>query len=211
MLMAIGGHEIFLLVIGIDVVLGPLLTMAVFKPGKKYLKFDLAVIAMLQMFALTYGVNTLLEGRPVFIAALGDQYQVIQASELTDANLAKGKTKLSWWGPVLVGTLEPTDKHDVSTVIAMRAAGGSRGHLPHLHIPYERMSAEILEKAQEVSVLKENNPEKLIEIEEWLRGHNVAESKVKFQTIKISASKFAIIIDAKSAKIIGIMPFHLIF
>ena len=52
MLMAIGGHEIFLLVVGIDVVLGPLLTLVVFKSGKKTLKFDLAVIALLQIAAL---------------------------------------------------------------------------------------------------------------------------------------------------------------
>lgn len=47
MLIALGGHEIFLLVVGIDVVVGPLLTLVVFKAGKKSLNFDLAVIAVL--------------------------------------------------------------------------------------------------------------------------------------------------------------------
>ncbi|MFC6521947.1 hypothetical protein ACFQAT_21695 [Undibacterium arcticum] len=98
MLMAIGGQQIFLLVVGIDVVLGPLLTLVVFKVGKKSLKFDLAVIALLQLGAMVYGVSTLLEARPAYVAALGDQFQVVQASELTDANLAKGKTELPWWG-----------------------------------------------------------------------------------------------------------------
>ncbi|MFD2273550.1 hypothetical protein ACFS07_27565 [Undibacterium arcticum] len=100
--MAIGGQQIFfLLVVGIDVVLGPLLTLVVFKVGKKSLKFDLAVIALLQLGAMVYGVSTLLEARPAYVAALGDQFQVVQASELTDANLAKGKTELPWWGAAL--------------------------------------------------------------------------------------------------------------
>ena len=52
MLLAIGGHEIFLLILGIDVVLGPLLTLIVFRSGKKSLKFDLAVIALMQVAAM---------------------------------------------------------------------------------------------------------------------------------------------------------------
>ncbi|MDO8654430.1 MAG: TfpX/TfpZ family type IV pilin accessory protein [Undibacterium sp.] len=210
MLMAIGGLEIFLLVVGIDVVLGPLLTLVVFKSGKKSLKFDLAVIAMVQLAALSYGVSTLLEARPAYVAALGGHFQVIQASELTDVNLAKAKEKLSWWGPKLVGTKPPTDKHDISDVDAMSSVGAGRGHLPHLHIPYENMNAEILQKASDISVLDKNNPTKQSQIHAWLLEHHVNENSVKFQPIKISASVFAIILDAKSAKIIGIMPIVLI-
>ena len=40
--------EITLLMVSIDLVLGPLLTFAVFKPKKKHLKFDLAVIGAFQ-------------------------------------------------------------------------------------------------------------------------------------------------------------------
>ena len=40
----VGGFEIFLMLLGIDVVLGSRLTLIVFKQGKKSLKFDLAVI-----------------------------------------------------------------------------------------------------------------------------------------------------------------------
>ena len=172
------------------------------------MKFDLAVIGLIQICALAYGVSTLLEARPVFVAALGDRFQVIQASELTDGNLAKGKDKgkLPWWGPRLVGTSAPTDKRDISDVEAMTPFGGGRGHLPKLHIPYESMRVEILEKAQEISQLKKNNPTKISDINAWLLEHKVDENKVKFQPVKISASEFAVIIDGRSAKLIGIIP-----
>ena len=46
---------LILLMIGVDVVIGPLLTLIVFDPKKKHLKFDLVVIAALQLAALAYG------------------------------------------------------------------------------------------------------------------------------------------------------------
>lgn len=210
MLMAIGGHEIFLLVVGIDVVLGPLLTLVAFKSGKKSLKFDLGVIALLQMAALFYGVNTLLEARPVYIAALGNTFQVVQATEITDANILKSKVVLPWWGPRLVGTKAPTDRFEIDAVRDVSAGGGGRGHFPQLHISYESMSADILAEAQDISLLKKNNANKVDEIQSWLNDHDVNENSVKFQPIKIQASRFAVILDAKSAKFIGIIPFALV-
>src|SRR6266478_2448154 len=49
-----GGRTLLLLLIGVDVIVGPLRTLIVFDPRKKYLVLDLAVIAMLQAAALTY-------------------------------------------------------------------------------------------------------------------------------------------------------------
>ncbi len=42
----------------VDVVLGPGLTLLVFKPGKKSLRFDMAVILILQLSALSWGVHS---------------------------------------------------------------------------------------------------------------------------------------------------------
>ena len=207
MLMAIGGHEIFLLVVGIDVVLGPLLTLVVFKSGKKTLKFDLAVIALLQIAALVYGVSTLLEARPAYVAALGDKFQVIQATEVTDANLAKAKTSLPWWGPHWVGTKAPTDRYDIDAVNDVTTVGGGRGHFPQIHVPYDSMAKELIQRAQPIAALKKINSAQAAEIDAWLAKHGYTEQTAKFQPITISASEFVVMIDAKTAAVIGIAPF----
>lgn len=207
MLVAIGGQEIFLLVVGIDIVLGPLLTLVVFKSGKKALKFDILVIVLLQLGALTYGVSTLLEARPAYVAALGDKFQVVQASEITDANIAKAKTTLPWWGPLWVGTKEPTDRIDISAVDAVKSVGGGLGHFPHLHIPYAAMDKEILRHLQSIDTLKKNNGEKATQIDAWLAKHNYDAQTAMFQPIKISASEYVVIVDAKTAAVVGIAPF----
>ena len=61
---ATGITDIFLLMLAIDIILGPILTLIVYKKGKKTLKFDLCVIALLQMSALMFGLYKVYEGRP---------------------------------------------------------------------------------------------------------------------------------------------------
>lgn len=209
MLVGIGGHNIFLLLIGIDVVLGPLLTSIVFKSGKRSLKFDLAVIAALQLAAMSYGLSSLLEARPVYVAALGDKFQVIQAPEIADLNLKNaGKSRLPWFGPDLVGTAQPTEKFAAEEVAAVvQLAGGGLGHFPQFHVPYSAMRDTILDKAKPISDLRKLNPEQVGEIDQWFASRGLAESLVKYQPIQISITNYAVILDAKTAEIIGITPF----
>jgi hypothetical protein len=208
MLLAIGGHEIFLLILGIDVVLGPLLTLIVFRSGKKSLKFDLAVIALMQVGAMAYGVSVLLEGRPAYVAALGDKFQVVQAVEVIDANLEKAKTTLPWWGPKWVGTKAPEGRYDIDAVRDVTVIGGGRGHFPQLHTPYESMAQEMLKKSRPVSELKAANSAKSADIDAWLKSRGYTDATAVYQPLSIRASEFALFLDSKDAKVIGISPFR---
>lgn len=60
--LATGVTSIFLMLLIIDVTLGPLLTLIVYKPGKKTLVMDLTVIACLQIAALAYGLHSVADG-----------------------------------------------------------------------------------------------------------------------------------------------------
>lgn len=53
-----GGERAIATIFFVDVVLGPGLTLLVFKPGKKSLKFDMAVILLLQVSALAWGIKS---------------------------------------------------------------------------------------------------------------------------------------------------------
>lgn len=71
--------EISILIISIDIILGPLLTFIVFKPKKKSLKFDLGTIALIQISALVFGVYNLYQAHPVFIAFNVDRFTLVTA------------------------------------------------------------------------------------------------------------------------------------
>lgn len=207
MLTAIGGHEIFILILGIDVTLGPLLTLVVFDPKKRSLKFDLAAIGLMQISALVYGVHVLLQVRPVYVASLDGSFQVVQATEVTADNLQKSKKTLPWFGPEVVGTVAPTDRYEIDEVQMVSDAGGGRGHFPQLHRPYEETAQAVAKAARPISQLFVANVGLEQEIKRWLASRNHDESDAVYQSIRISASEFAIVLDAKSGAVIGISPF----
>src|SRR5919201_4579714 len=60
-----GGLMLVVLIAGCDVTLGPLITLIIFKTGKKGLKLDLAMIGCVQAAALVYGLYMMFEARPV--------------------------------------------------------------------------------------------------------------------------------------------------
>lgn len=62
-----GGWDVLSILAVVDIVLGPSLTLIVFKLGKPSLKFDLSVIACVQLAALFYGGQVIYEQRPVFL------------------------------------------------------------------------------------------------------------------------------------------------
>lgn len=62
-----GGIQGVKIIAGVDLVLGPLLTLIVYKAGKKGMKSDLAVIASLQSIMLLIGCYLVYESRPIAI------------------------------------------------------------------------------------------------------------------------------------------------
>ena len=77
-----GASKLVMILLGVDVVLGPLLTLAVFKAGKWGMRFDLAVIALLQTAALVYGLSIMWRARPIFVVAVVDRVELVYAGDI---------------------------------------------------------------------------------------------------------------------------------
>ena len=204
---AVGGQDIFLMLLAIDVILGPVLTLVVFKSGKKSLQSDLAIIAIVQVAALIYGAWTLLAGRPVYVAALGHRFDVIQANQVERSDLDASGKALPSWGPEWVGIKVATDRKERERILFSALAGADYGQMPQYHAPLETMRDEILKNAQLISELRKKNTARDAEITAWLRDHGQTDAGVVFQGLKARAEDTAVILDAKTAKVIGIAPF----
>ena len=105
------------MIVAVDVILGPLLTFIVYKPQKPTLKFDLTTIAAIQIAALGYGMYTVYQAHPLYVAYAIDRFSPIDASEVSPSN-AKfeelNKSKLA--GPTLVYLQKPTDRAEMSKI-----------------------------------------------------------------------------------------------
>ena len=154
---AAGADTLVLLLVGVDVVLGPLLTLVVFKAGKPGLKFDLVCIAIIQTLALAYGVSVMTRSRPVFLVAAVDRFLLLSANDLDDADLAQGskpefRTR-SWTGPRLVGAQLPTDVEDRNSILFSGVAGKDVDKFPRYYVDYETVAPQLLVKAQSLDAL----------------------------------------------------------
>lgn len=103
-----GGTSLFLLIALIDIVCGPILTFIIWNPfkTKAELARDMFVVIVVQAIALAYGLNTLINARPVFLAFEGDRFRVVSAIDIDKSKMHDAPfslQKLSWVGPQLVG------------------------------------------------------------------------------------------------------------
>lgn len=207
LLQAVGGTHIFLMLLVIDVILGPLLTFVVFKPGKRSLRFDLVCIAVVQLLALTYGLVALFEGRPVYVVSLGHRFDLVLASEVSDAELATAGKTLSWRGPEWVGVKISADAKERERIMFSALGGSDYGHFPQHHQPLAAMRDELLSKSKSTLELKILNAGKSLEIDEWMATRGASSYTTRFQGLKAKGQDMAVIMDAKTAKVIGIAPF----
>jgi len=72
-----GGWKGIQIIAGCDIVLGPLLTLIVFKPGKRSLKFDMSVIALIQFAALVSGTWITYLQRPVLMVYAEERFYTL--------------------------------------------------------------------------------------------------------------------------------------
>lgn len=106
-----GGLNLVLLIAMVDITLGPLLTLVVYKQGKKSLRFDLTCIATLQILALLYGLSVTAQSRPAYIVFVKDHFRLVRANELFESLDKPGVTLPSqeapWIGPQVVAAAVP--------------------------------------------------------------------------------------------------------
>lgn len=107
--------DVIRVVIGVDVFIGPLLTLVVYRAGKPSLKFDLSVIIVVQLTALLWGVSVTYSQRPVYTALVNDSavFSIVSASEVDTSAVSDPALKTSpWSGPHLVYVDLPYDKKE---------------------------------------------------------------------------------------------------
>ncbi|WP_444919703.1 TfpX/TfpZ family type IV pilin accessory protein [Microbulbifer sp. CnH-101-G] len=165
---AMGVTEIFLLMLAVDVVLGPLLTLIVYKAGKKTLKIDLAVIGVLQIAALLYGLNTVAEGRPVWLVFSADRFDAVREMDLDTRypeKVANEYSHISLWGPRWVAVERPKDQQQLSDITVEAVFSGlDLQHRPYLYQPLNNSSKQIQKKAHSLFELKKFNSAEEVEL-----------------------------------------------
>lgn len=164
---ALGVTSIFLLLLLVDVVLGPLLTLLVYNNSKKTLLLDLAVIACLQMAAMVYGLWTMAEGRPAWIVFNVDRFDLVQVVDIDTRKLDEATAEYrqpSWLGPQWVAAIPPTDVESRNDFIFDAVFSGlDLPHRPNLYRPLLSQQEALQQKMQPLEELTKFNDERQVE------------------------------------------------
>ncbi|BCM25626.1 TfpX/TfpZ family type IV pilin accessory protein [Methyloradius palustris] len=210
-----GGGGLLFIMSGVDVCLGPLLTLCVFKAGKKSLKFDLTVIGLFQAAALSYGLYVMFEARPVFTVFTNDQFQVASVVDIQPKELSLAKNP-EWrsfplTGPVVVAATAPTTQKDKDDVLAGALVGADWQQFPRLYVSYDSQWQNILAKAKPLSDLRAINKNNIPVVDSFLKSQARPESDFAFLPIRTSQAEMAFVIDAHTGdqiKIIDVVPWR---
>lgn len=198
---ALGVTSVFLLLLTVDVIIGPLLTLLVYKPGKKTLKFDLAVIVLLQLAALGYGLWTVAQGRPAWLVFNADRFDVVQVVDIDARRLEEAQSEYrspSWLGPRWVAAVRPDDAERRGEILFETLQGGPDiAQRPEQYRPLDALAEQLRRRAQPLERLKQfNDPE---EIEKRLAGRSEAAGwlplKARVQPMVVLLSKDYRVLD----------------
>lgn len=123
-----GGLHLFWILVAVDVVLGPLLTLLLFNPVKprREMAMDLTLIGFIQMAALAYGLYSIGLARPVVLAFEVDRFVAVSAADVDTDTLSEAPDtlrSLSWTGPVLVGTRSAKNNDEQMLSISLSLQG----------------------------------------------------------------------------------------
>jgi len=180
-----GGRDLFLLVTSVDVVLGPVLTFAVFNRAKgwRHLRWDLTIIGIIQLAALVYGLYTVAVVRPVAMVFEVDRLRLVTASDVPadDLRLAKAPyDRLSWTGPSLLGARAPKPGAEHNDVLFKSLEGIDISSRPQFWQPYDQSKAAALTRSRPLATLLAHDPSRADETRRQLADMRADESTARF-------------------------------
>jgi len=158
-----GGRELFLLVVVVDVIIGPLITFAIFDIRKplQELRRDLVVVILIQMSALGYGLWTMAMARPVHLVFEIDRFRVVHAIDVLPELLKQtpgGVIALPYSGPTMLGLRPFKDSQEKLDATISAFQGLQLGFRPDLWQSYEVSRKDVLRAAKPVGQLKSRFP-----------------------------------------------------
>lgn len=144
-----GLSQITIILLGVDLVLGPIMTLILFKKGKKYLLFDIAIVITIQLSAFLYGAYTIANGRPVYIVFATDAFKTVSPAMIDISTLNDKNLQYSLFSkPIYVYASAPEDVEKRNELMWSVLSGGKDvEQLPHYYQNYENTLTSVRNKS----------------------------------------------------------------
>lgn len=150
-----GVFRILAILVMVDVVLGPLMTAIIFKPGKPGLKMDIGIIVTVQIVAFLYGANAIYSQRPAYVVFVVDRFEVMSATDIEASSRPPRELTASVLsGPLLVYSNGPEDPIKQGEILLEAAQGGQDiSGYPEYYQSYRNGVKKVLSRTRPVKNL----------------------------------------------------------
>ena len=209
LVIAVGVTQIFLMMLSIDVIVGPLLGLLVYKEGKKTLKFDLSIIVAIQISALCYGLYSIEQGRPAWLVYNVDRFELVRKNEIANQNINQAPPQFrypSWLKPQFVATEFAKDAKQRSDDMFTEVLGGiSLAQKPQRYVDFAQAKEKVQKRAQKLELLQQYNNK--TDVDKVLSKYPQATA---FLPMKANAVDMTVLIDSQGnvVKIVDLRPWH---
>lgn len=202
-----GGRELFTLVVLVDVLLGPLITLVIFNATKtrRHLAMDFTVVGLLQIAALTYGLWTVFMARPVHLVFEYSRMAVVHGVDVDPETLLKAPPELAQLplgGPTLL-SLRPLRGAEAIDSVLQATAGIAQAAQPALWQPYENAREQILTESVPIAQLKARFVNRVNDIDEAVARSGRPESTLRSLPLLSRQKAWTVLIDSQTAKPLG--------
>lgn len=201
---AVGVTHLFIMMLAIDVIVGPILGFIVYKEGKITLRMDLTIIILIQVSALLYGLYSIEKGRPVYIVYNVDRFELVRKNEIVgDYSSKLGTIDLS---PNYVAVKYPEDIKLKEKVMFDEVFGGvSLSQRPEYYQNLNKAKNQMENKILKLEDLSQLNDS--LKVENSLKKYPKA---IGFFPLKANNIDMTVLVDKeyKVIKIVDLRPWN---
>ncbi|WP_460547888.1 TfpX/TfpZ family type IV pilin accessory protein [Comamonas piscis] len=207
----LGVESIFLIILLVDVICGPLLTLILASPTKTPRErwLDFGLVGLIQIAALCYGMSSLWMARPVALIFEVDRIVVVTANEIDTAELAvapANMNKLPLWGVMKGGARSPKDSDELFASLNNELAGISPAMRPSWWVLWDQQMTEIRARAKPVSDLMNRRPEQAELLLNAVRTSGSTLNQLSYLPLTSSKQKDWVVLFDINLKLVGYAP-----
>lgn len=207
-----GSSSLYWLVIGVDIICGPMLLLVIWNPRKsrKELITDASILVAIQLAALSYGIWTLSQIRPVYIVFETDRLRMINPTEIDPVDLAKAPDhwkNLPLSGPKLLSTQSPKNSDELLRSIELSIAGKEPSVRPEMWEEYAPANEKVRAASKSLPELLAVYPEKKAEITRLTEKFNIPYTSIVWLPLTAARTMdWVALIDARNMEPFTYIP-----
>ena len=188
LMQAAGAHKLLVIIASVNIGLAVVLAIMVFRKKKPDFVKDIAISMLVQLLFLMISIYGIYKIKPVWIAYNVDRFELILNTDLVNTNdhkvdkLFKHPSPLSaqYVGVEFSKDNEERNKNMFDEVLQ----GISVAQRPERYIPFEQVSAQIIERAQDLALLEQYNNKN--DVQSLLKKYPQADSFVPLQAKSVN-------------------------